>query len=46
MVVTTYMFHKMNASEPKISDMERIDLELRNKTDSDISVQKKIEMTN
>ena len=45
MVVTTYMFHKMNTSEPKISDMERIDLELCNKTNSDISI-KKLEIPN
>jgi len=39
MVVTTLMFHRMNKSQPTISDIDRIDIELRNKKDSEMSIQ-------
>jgi hypothetical protein len=44
MVVTTRMFHQMIKSEPTISDIERIDLELRSKTSSEIPSKNKTEI--
>ncbi len=43
MVVTTHMFHKMNKSGLTIADIEKVDLELRNKAGSEISDKNKIE---
>ena len=39
MVVTTRMFHQMSKSGPTISDIERIDSELRSKKRSEIPIQ-------
>jgi len=39
MVVTTRMFHQMTKSEPTVSDIDKIDLELRNKKDSEMMIQ-------
>ncbi len=41
MVVTTLMFHQMSKSELTISDIDRIDKELRNKKDIELSIQNK-----
>ena len=43
MVVTTHMFHQMSKPELTIADIEKVDLELRNKTGSEISDKNKIE---
>jgi hypothetical protein len=43
MVVTTHMFYQMSKSEPTILDIEKIDLELRNKAGSKTSDKNKIQ---